>query len=138
MAKGEGANRWKPRLNPQNFLCSYDIPVNIPEENEEGAEEEGDFSDDDEEAVRGEGADPVAMAQALGVYSGKPDRPFWFFTYGTLKQGFANRGKFEEALEDFAGPRVTKDSLPLVVPTLPSCTNAGCRLLHRACTLVDA
>lgn len=84
-----------------------------------------------------EGSDPVALAEALGVYSGKPNRPFLFFTYGTLKQGFANRGQFEEALHDFVGPRVTKESLPLVVPTLPSCTNAGCRLLHRACTLLD-
>lgn len=60
-----------------------------------------------------------------------------FFTYGSLKRGFPNHEEHSGILDDFLGVATTIESMPLIVPYEPSCTNPNCQWLHRMPTLLD-
>lgn len=61
----------------------------------------------------------------------------YYFTYGSLKQGFPNYKNHEKHLHHFVGAATTVEAYPLVVPFAKTCTNPNCPFLHQQASLCN-
>lgn len=64
-------------------------------------------------------------------------RKHYYFTWGTLKQGFPNHDANKEVLGDLIGKFTTVKPLSLIVPLASFCPNKGCRFVHRIGALTE-
>lgn len=65
------------------------------------------------------------------------NRKHYYFTWGTLKQGFPNHDANKEVLGDLIGKFTTVKPLSLIVPLASFCPNKGCRFVHRIGALTE-
>lgn len=65
-------------------------------------------------------------------------REHYYFTWGTLKKGFANHDEKKYILGDLIGKYSTVEPLSLIVPVDPFCPNPNCRYVHRIGALTEA
>lgn len=65
------------------------------------------------------------------------ERKHYYFTWGTLKQGFPNHEANKEVLGDLIGKFTTVKPLSLIVPLASFCPNEGCRFVHRIGALTE-
>jgi gamma-glutamylcyclotransferase (GGCT)/AIG2-like uncharacterized protein YtfP len=68
----------------------------------------------------------------------KNEERFYYFTWGTLKRGFANHDNYKEVLDDFVGEYSTKNQFTMIVPNEVFCPNPGCQWVHHIGALMDA
>jgi len=66
------------------------------------------------------------------------ERKHYYFTWGTLKQGFPNHVKYASALGEIVGHYSSAETLSLIVPKDRFCPNSGCQFVHRFGALTDA